>query len=241
MEQNICDYKGYDYKNEFWVNQNRNYEHHLELKVVNSLLKKFKGDKKIILDAGCGFGRLMPAYTNLFNKCYLVDYAQHLLDDAKKSLKREHNITFVKQSLYELALNEKVDAIISIRTLHHLDDLETLFEKYNQALNNDGIIILDIPNYYHLKNRILKPSNKNEKKYKLSENFYNYDPKHVIDMLIHNNFKIVTKKQVGLFRVNIIKKIIPAKLLIFFDFFLNLFISRFNVGPSVYVVAKKCG
>ena len=29
MKQNICDYKGYDYKEEFWVKQNRKYEHKL--------------------------------------------------------------------------------------------------------------------------------------------------------------------------------------------------------------------
>ena len=144
MKQNICDYKGYDYKNEFWVNQNRKYEHKLELDVVHRLLKKHINSFNRILDAGCGFGRLIPAYKSLFKSFTLVDYAEHLLEQAKNS-NQLNNCEFLKQSLYELKLTKKVDAIISIRTLHHLDDIDLLFNKYNEVLEDNGILILDIP------------------------------------------------------------------------------------------------
>ena len=40
MKQNICDYKGYDYKEEFWVKQNRKYEHKLRVKSGKFIIKK---------------------------------------------------------------------------------------------------------------------------------------------------------------------------------------------------------
>ena len=47
-EVTICDYSDYDYKSEFWTNQNRQYEHLLELDVINRLLKQYVHQKRSI-------------------------------------------------------------------------------------------------------------------------------------------------------------------------------------------------
>ena len=153
----ICDYSDYDYNAEFWINQNRQYEHKLELKVVNQLLQKYAKGTINICDAGCGFGRLFKAYENLFNCFYLVDYAKNLLDQAQERLKDHQNINYHQSSLYDLQLPAKMDAIISIRTLHHLNDVDQLFSVFYRLLDDKGILILDIPNHYHIKNLIKNP------------------------------------------------------------------------------------
>ena len=141
-----------------------------------------------LLDAGCGFGRLYPAYENHCRHAILVDYAQNLLDQAKESI-HSPNITLSKQSLYDLHVSEPVDVIISIRTLHHLNDVRQLFKQFNLALTNNGTLILDIPNKLHVKNRLrhlllgrlkelFKPSDT-----KLGEHFYNYHPTRIINEL----------------------------------------------------------
>ena len=40
-ELKVCDYSDYDYKTEFWSNGNRQYEHELELSIVNQLLRTY--------------------------------------------------------------------------------------------------------------------------------------------------------------------------------------------------------
>ena len=119
-ELKVCDYSDYDYKTEFWSNGNRQYEHELELSIVNQLLRTYGKSYDSILDAGCGFGRLAPAYQLLYKDCHLVDYAENLLREAKASLKPQTKFKFYQQSLYDLNINSNVNAIISIRTLHHL-------------------------------------------------------------------------------------------------------------------------
>ena len=156
-KETICDYSDYDYKSEFWTNQNRNYEHKLEIKVVRNLLKKYVKNKLIILDAGCGFGRMSPSYHDLFKQFILVDYAENLLTQARITLKSVQNVDYYQQSLYNLNLNTRTSAIISIRTLHHLNNIELLFQQFYNALDKDGILILDIPNHYHIKNKLRHP------------------------------------------------------------------------------------
>ncbi len=240
-ELKVCDYSDYDYKTEFWSNGNRNYEHQLEISMVNQLLNKYGGLYQSILDAGCGFGRLAPAYQFLYEKCHLVDYAENLLTEAKASLQPIEQFKFYQQSLYELKIHSNVNAIISIRTLHHLNNVEPLFKNYHDCLDEEGLLILDVPNYYHLKNKIKSPFQERKPMIKLSETFYNYDPDYIIDKLGKSGFNIIGYRQVGLFRINKIKKIIPTYLLVKLELFLNKFIKNLRIAPSVYIIAKKCG
>ena len=240
MNQKICDYSGYDYKNAFWVNQNRDYEHALETSIIHHLLIKYFKDKKDLLDAGCGFGRLFNTYNGLFTSYHLVDYAEHLLKEAKDNISDHAAVTFYQQSLYNLTLKHPIDSILSIRTLHHLNDLDTLFHQFNSVLSLNGRIILDIPNQYHIKNRIkhlFKPQPSSFTK--RSECYYNYDPKYVFKKLKKYGFKILDYRQVGLFRTPIIKRIIPKEILVYIESLMNYFIKTFNIGPSVYIVAEK--
>ena len=238
-EETICDYSDYDYKSEFWTNKNREYEHRLEIHVVRNLLKKYVKHKQVILDAGCGFGRMSESYNDLFEKFILVDYAENLLKQAQNTLKSIDNVEYYQQSLYELNINKMTNVIISIRTLHHLNNIELLFEQFYNTLDKDGILILDIPNHYHIKNKLRHPFKKKIPISKISNAYYNYDPAYVIEKLTESRFNVICKKQLGLFRVGIIKRIIPSKLLVLFEVFVNQFISTINIGPSVYVVAKK--
>ena len=240
-ELKICDYSDFDYKTEFWVKANRQYEHELEKHMVNRLLRQNSNCFKSILDAGCGFGRMVPSYQKEFEQCYLVDYAKNLLDQAQKELRPKEQFSYFQQSLYELDIETTVDAIISIRTLHHLNNIDELFERYYKTLNPDGTLIIDVPNYYHLKSRMKSPFQERRPMIKLSETFYNYDPYYIIEKLKQRGFNVIDYRQLGLFRINLIKQIIPHQILVRFETFLNRFIKNIHIGPSVYIVAKKCG
>ena len=238
----ICDYSNYDYQTEFWTNKNREYEHGLEDKLISTLIRKYANNKKAICDAGCGFGRLFNSYKRQFEEYHLVDYADNLLKQAKDVYGSIKSIHFYKQSLYEMKINKKVDSIISIRTLHHLENVDLLFQSFNKNLNDNGILILDIPNHYHIKNKLKHPFKKKKNKVMLSESYYNYRPQFIIEKLNKNGLNVIDKYQVGLFRIGFIKRIFPPNVLISLEMTLNIFLKSLNIAPSVYIVAKKeCG
>ena len=199
--------------------------------MVNTLLSKHADKKDTIMDAGCGFGRLYPSYNEIFSNYILVDYAQNLLEEAKQSLGTTQNITYIQQSLYDLETKKKVDAIISIRTLHHLHDIGSLFQRFYNSLNESGILILDIPNYYHIKNRIKSPFMKRIPKVKQSENFYNYDPNYIIKHLEEYGFSVIDQRCLGLFRSQIIKKLVSPKLLVGIETYVNRWIKWITITP----------
>ena len=243
MTNNICDYSDYDYKTSFWNQSNRQYEHELELSVLNHIFKTHCSNYASILDAGCGFGRLFESYQPYFSHYILFDYAQNLIDEAESTLHHIKAIDYIQGSLYDINLPSSCDVILSIRTLHHLNDLNTLFDNFYKTLSPGGTLILDIPNKTHIKNRIKQwfrgQFYMNESSIQLSDHFYNYHPDHVIRLLIDFGFRIQYRYQVGLFRIPIIKKIIPTQILINVEKWFNKLLGYFNYAPSVYVVAIK--
>lgn len=244
MTQSICDYSGYDYKTDFWENADRQYEHDLETSTLQRIFKTYCSGKTSIIDAGCGFGRLFSTYKPYFSTFTLIDYAKELLDQAKNDIKDVKNIAFKQQSLYSISVDTPSDVLISIRTLHHLNDLSTLFQQFYQALNPNGILVIDIPNKIHLKNRIKflfrGKTLFNNEPLKLSDNFYNYHPAIVLKALKAAGFSIQKRIPMGLFRIPIIKKLIPSKVLIFIEKWGSILISRSFLAPNLYVIAKKC-
>ena len=239
--QQLCDYSDFDYKKKFWDDSNRQYEHESEIFYVHYLLKKYCNSHQVLIDAGCGFGRLFTSYESLFNSFILIDYASNLLNQAKTQISTMKPIQFIQQSLYPLTLPQQADAMISIRTLHHLNDITSLFNQFNRSLFVGGILILDVPNHYHLKYKIknLLKRNKRNSLIKISNCYYNYDPDYIIDCLNNHGFRVKKKIQVGLFRLPIIKQIIPSRILVQCEQMLNNIYSNWNIGPSVYLVCEK--
>lgn len=237
-----CDYSDYDYKTEFWTKTNREYEHMTEARVLRELLTTYGVHYRSILDAGCGFGRLLPVYRSMFDRLHLVDYADNMLEQAKTALTDDDDAYTYRQSLYELHINEPVDAIVSIRNLHHLTNTDCLFQNYYQTLTNDGILILDIPNFYHIKRRIRHPFEKRVPMIHHSPSYTTYDPNYIIEKLTESGFNIIGRRNVGLFRIQWIKSVVSPTILTAFEHTINTVLKKKNLSPSVYVVAqKKCG
>ena len=67
---NLCDYSDYNYKESFWGNGERLYEHLIECSTLNKIYQKHCLDKTSIIDAGCGYGRLFETYSNFFSSIF---------------------------------------------------------------------------------------------------------------------------------------------------------------------------
>jgi 2-polyprenyl-3-methyl-5-hydroxy-6-metoxy-1,4-benzoquinol methylase len=237
----VCDYNDYDYRTQFWSKANRTYEHQSEVTMVRRLIQNWATQHTHICDAGCGFGRLIPAYENLFEQYHLVDYAASMLNQIDSRFTATSGYHRYQQSLYDITLPYPMDVIISIRTLHHLPDTERLLDHLYHQLSPNGILIMDIPNYYHIKQRLKRPFQKKLDRIKRSNQYYTYNTKKIIEIFKIKGFNIVCKRQMGLFRSHFLKKWVSPQWLMALDMVANWFFSQWDIGPSVYIVAKKCG
>lgn len=241
----ICDYTGYDYKKQFWDTVDRRYEDLCERQTIDSLIQSHKLTFDTILDAGCGFGRLYSCYRSYGKQFILLDYAANLLDQAKKDFGAP-NIKFVQGSMTEMPLTSDItDLVISIRTLHHIQNPYDFFKESFRVLKTDGVFIFEIPNQVHLLNRIryflgiLKENPFDKKSLRLGRAFYNFHPELIEDHLKNEGFQIIEKRPLSFFRSRLLKKIVSYRLLAKLDFLFQKLFNTTLLTPSILIMAKK--
>lgn len=243
--EKIADYTGFDYKKEFWTNQ-RNYEHEIDIKTLKKCFKKFQTNRNTILDAGCGYGRLVPSYLDTFSEITLFDYAITLLDEAKENWKKHNKINYVQGNLYELPFTkENFDCAISIRTLHHITNTSLFFQNIEKCLKKDGLFIFDVPNKIHLKNRIkfffqgkIKQLFSKEQLVYM-ETYVNHHPETIKEQLDLNGFQILEIRNSNFFRFKIFKRVLPVKFLVRLDLYIQTLLKKTYWSPSLYYITIK--
>jgi trans-aconitate 2-methyltransferase len=92
------------------------------------------GDE-IVLDAGCGTGRVTELVLERLprGRVVAVDGSPSMAEKARERLDPAR-VEVLCQDLLELSLREPVDAAISTATFHHIFDHETLFARIRGAL-----------------------------------------------------------------------------------------------------------
>ncbi len=98
------------------------------------------GDE-VLLDAGCGSGRVTAALAELVprGRVYAVDAAPSMVAHTRALL--GDRVTAFCQDLVELALPEPVDAVFSNATFHWIGDHAALFAALDRALAPGGQLV----------------------------------------------------------------------------------------------------
>jgi trans-aconitate 2-methyltransferase len=101
---------------------------------------ELRGDE-VVLDAGCGSGRVTALLIELVPKgrVYAVDVAPSMTEHAADAL--GDRATVFCQDLVELSLPEPVDAIFSNATFHWIHDHDRLFAALHRALKPGGQLV----------------------------------------------------------------------------------------------------
>jgi len=101
---------------------------------------------KSILDAGCGYGRLIKNFAMFTEKIVGIDISTEMLKEAKKYLGFYSKL--YKGSITNLPFQDKsFNIVICDRVLMHLTelDMKIALEEFKRVLKPNGIILFSIP------------------------------------------------------------------------------------------------
>ena len=99
-----------------------------------------------VLDIGTGYGRNVMFLSKVLpsgKKIWTVDPSEEVLENAKKVLQEEKDVTFVKRTTEELPFEDGFfDVVVSLVLLHHLQGLERGLKEMLRVLSKKGKLIL---------------------------------------------------------------------------------------------------
>ena len=241
----ICDYAGTDYAAAFWNgNENRDYEDQLERALVRELLP---AQGASVIDIGAGFGRLATEYKDRFKKVVLLDYAQHLLEQARARYHEDPHVEYIQSSCYTTPfLDNTFECAMSFRLMHHIEDAQTFFLETYRILKPDGIFIVEFANkknFLEIVRFFLGRSDKrpfSKAPYQYGEKVYfNFHPQYIKTAAQQAGFQLRKKISQSNFRLGWLKKKLGVPRLIRLEKICRPLFSFFDFGPSIVLVLKK--
>lgn len=239
----VCNYEGSDYQSTFWDQGGREYEDRAEAIALKRMLPK-SGTLRVMLELGAGAGRNTPRYTG-FERIVVLDYSTTQLAQAQQRLGRSDKYIYVAADIYRLPFRHRqFDAATMIRTLHHMADAPKALRQVQSALQPGAFFILEFANKLNLKSIFrywLKRQDWNPFSLEPVEfvklNF-DFHPKAVRNWLGELGFTIEKTLAVSHFRIGLLKRLVPAKLLAALDGFFQPTGALWQVTPSIFVKAR---
>jgi len=125
------------------------YNRYLAQYKVESCLENIKG--KSLLDLACGDGMMTEMFAKKMPRVVGVDAnGMHLIEARKRLPSAEFHECLVE----DLQLPEKFDTVTMLDLLEHVVDPVALIRKAASFLNDDGVLIIHVPNAYAINRRL---------------------------------------------------------------------------------------
>jgi len=237
----ICSYEGSDYQQSFWEQGGRAYEDAVEGVALRRLLPP--GGRRM-LELGAGAGRNTPHYHG-FEQVVLLDYSRTQLEQARQRLGDLLRYRYVAADIYHLPfVNGLFDAATMIRTLHHMAEPRQALDEVRRTLQNSAVFILEFANKQNLK-AILRYALRRQSWNPFSAEpiefaplNFDFHPATVRTWLQLSGFAVERTLTVSHFRLGLLKRLIPLKLLVWMDSLAQFSGNFWQLTPSVFVLAR---
>ncbi|WP_299873568.1 class I SAM-dependent methyltransferase [uncultured Cocleimonas sp.] len=112
--------------------------------IANTVIENVKFDPTMhLMDFGSGTGLLLERIAPFVQKITAIDISKSMieqLDKKRNSLSCEIDIREI--DLVTEDITETFDGIISSMTMHHVKDINAMFDKFYSLLNDGGIIAI---------------------------------------------------------------------------------------------------
>lgn len=238
----ICDYEGSAYRSEFW-GEGREYEDAVERIALQHLLPPAG---RRLVEIGGGYGRLVPLYGG-YEEVVIFDYALSQLRQAQELWGQagpngRPRYTYVAGDFYKLPFAPGLfDTVAMVRTLHHAADAPAALRGAAQILGPDGDFVLEFANKRNLKailRHLLRrqdwsPFDREPVEFvKLNFDFH---PAWMFDQLSQVGLRVQKLRTVSHFRLGLLKRLAPTKLLVALDRLLQPTGALWQLTPSVFV------
>lgn len=240
----VCDYEGSDYQTAFWEQGDRAYEDQVEALALHRLLPKAG---KLLLELGAGAGRNTPRYSH-FERVVLLDYSRTQLEQAQARLGRGERYVFVAADIYRLPfVAGAFDAATMIRVLHHMADPALALRQVRKSLQTGGTFILEYANKQNLKAILRYLAGRQSwnpfslDAVEFAELNFDFHPRVVKSWLEECGFDIQRTLTVSHFRISLVKRVVPLRLLVWLDGLAQWSGDLWQLTPSVFVRAKAAG
>ncbi len=240
----VCNYEGSDYQKSFWEQGGRAYEDQAEAIALRRMLPK---TGKLMLELGAGAGRNTPRYAG-FERIVVLDYSTTQLAQAQERLGKSDKYIYVAADVYRLPFkNGLFDAATMIRVLHHMADAPKALAKIKSTLQPGAIFILEFANKLNLKAILRYWLGKQSwspftlEPVEFVELNFDFHPRAIRQWLGGLGFSIDKMLTVSHFRLGLLKRIVPAKLLATVDGIFQPTGALFQFTPSVFVKAALPG
>ena len=240
----VCDYEGSDYQTRFWEKGGREYEDRCEAIALKRLLPK---NGKLLLELGAGAGRNTSRY-NGFERVVLLDYSRTQLKQAQERLGCSDRYVYVAADIYRLPFVDGLfDAATMLRVLHHMADAPAALRQVRNTLQSGAIFILEYANKRNLK-AILRYALRRQtwnpftpESVEFAPLNFDFHPRALRGWLTSLDFHVEKTLTISHFRIDLLKRTIPASLLAGFDSILQWTGALGQFSPSVFLRARVMG
>jgi ubiquinone/menaquinone biosynthesis C-methylase UbiE len=233
----VIDYEGSDYQTSFWDEGGREYEDQSERIALKRLLPD---QGNLLLEIGAGAGRNTSRYSG-YQRVILLDYSLSQLQGAQEHLGRCDRFIYVAGDVYRLPFVENLfDGATMIRTLHHMKDPLASMRQIQRVLKPESPFILEYANKQNLKAILRYLFGRQEwnpfslEAVEFTELNFDFHPKSIRKWLTDTGFKLERQLTVSHFRINVLKKWIPTRVLVFWDSIFQLTGGWWQLSPSVF-------
>ncbi|HKJ26385.1 MAG TPA: class I SAM-dependent methyltransferase [Anaerolineales bacterium] len=240
----VCDYEGSTYQATFWDQGGRAYEDGAERVALRRLLPP---SGKLMLEVGAGAGRNTPRYKG-FERVVVMDYSVTQLEQAQERLGQSEAYVYVAADVYKLPFRPGLfDAATMIRVLHHMAEPQAALHQIRQTLQPDAVFILEFANKLNLKalfrywlgRQDWSPFELEPVEY-IPLNF-DFHPKAIRQWLKEEQYVVQRHLTVSHFRINVLKRLVPTRLLVWLDSLAQLTGNLWQLSPSVFVRSQAVG
>lgn len=232
----ICNYEGSPWRTAFWPG--REYEDRAERIALAHLLPP-RGAR--LCEIGAGFGRLADFYRG-YDRVILLDYARSMLAEAHERLGPDSRFTFVAADVYHLPFaGGALDTAVTVRVLHHLADVPRAFGEIARVVRPQGTYVLEYANKRHLKARVRSwatrrgPDLERLEPYEFATLNFDFHPLYIEQHLRALELVTQDSRAVSTFRVGLLKRLLPARLLAAVDGLVQHPTSRWQLAPSIFL------
>ena len=241
----VCDYEGSDYQQRFWEQGGRAYEDGAEAVALRHLLPAQGGD--LLLEIGAGAGRNTPRYRG-YRKVVLLDYSRTQLRQAQERLGRSDRYVYVAADAYTMPFVDGLfDAATMIRVLHHMAEPLRVLQETRRVLRREGLFILEFANKRNLK-AILRWALRRQawspftpEPVEFAPLNFDFHPRQVLAWLNEAGFAVEDIRTVSHFRIGLLKRLVPARVLVALDALAQPTGKWWQLTPSVFVRARAQG